>query len=189
MLLDPGRCGCGFTSLSPRPLRKAVARMKRMLLLATAALVAAAMMVAMSVPALAEGATQISGVAVLDEADECDSGSVGADYALLMTGDLEGCLYTFVDHETAQSSPSGTYRETGTETFVASDGVSMFETTYRFEAKYEDVDTLSGEIFGRCQHPIVEGSGTGIFQGVSGRLDFKDDVETGEFFYRGHLLF
>src|SRR5918995_5653040 len=151
MLLDPGRCGCGFTSLSPRPLRKAVARMKRMLLLATAALVAAAMMVAMSVPALAEGATQISGVAVLDEADECDSGSVGADYALLMTGDLEGCLYTFV--QTQESSPSGTYRETGTERFVASDGSGTFETTYRFEAKYEDVDTLSGEIFGRCQHP------------------------------------
>src|ERR687898_2425059 len=53
MLLDPGRCGCGFTALSPRPLRKAVARMKRMLLLATAGLVAAAMMVAMSAPAFA----------------------------------------------------------------------------------------------------------------------------------------
>jgi hypothetical protein len=140
-------------------------------------------------PALAEGATQISGVAVLDEADECDSGSVGADYALIMDGDLEGCLYTFVDHETAQSSPSGTYRETGTETFVASDGSGTFETTYRFEAKYEDVANLSGEIFGRCQHPIVEGSGTGDYEGVSGRLDFKDDVETGTFLYRGHLRF
>src|SRR5918995_7533282 len=137
-------------------------------------------------PALAEGATQISGEAVLDEADECDSGSVGADFALTMDGDLEGCLYTFV--ETAESSPSGTYRETGTELFVASDGVSTFETTYRFEAKYEDVDTLSGEQFGRCQHPIVEGSGTGIFEGVSGQLFFKDDVEAGNFPYRGHLL-
>jgi hypothetical protein len=35
----------------------------------------------------------------------------------------------------------------------------------------------------------VEGSGTGIFEGVSGQLFFKDDVVTGEFFYRGHLLF
>jgi hypothetical protein len=138
-------------------------------------------------PALAEGATQISGEAVLDEADTCDSASVGADYALLMTGDLDGCLYTFV--QTQESSPSGTYRETGTERFVASDGSGTFETTYRFEAKYEDVDTLSGEIFGRCQHPIVEGSGTGIFLGVSGQLFFKDEVETGTFFYRGHLLF
>src|SRR5687767_8187355 len=147
-------------------------------------------------PALAEGATQISGVAVLDDPDPLDAACpplMGAEpppnYALVMTGDLEGCLYTFV--ETTQSSPSGTYRETGTETFVGRYGnlEGTFETTYRFEAKYEDVDNLVGEIFGRCQHPIVEGSGTGDFQGVSGRLDFKDDVETGEFFYRGHLRF
>jgi hypothetical protein len=137
--------------------------------------------------ALAGGATQISGVAFFDEADTCDSASVGADFALLMTGDLDGCLYTFV--QTAQSSPSGTYRETGTELFVASDGAGTFETTYRFEAKYEDVATLSGEIFGRCQHPIVEGSGTGIYESVSGQLFFKDDVEAGTFPYRGHLRY
>src|SRR5918995_6033883 len=135
-------------------------------------------------PALAEGATQISGVAVLDEADECDSGSVGADFALVMDGDLEGCLYTLV--ETAESSPSGTYRETGTETFVdysEEDGtvVGTFKTTYRFEAKYEDVTDPATEIFGRCQHPIVEVSGTGIYEGVSGQLFFKDDVEAGNF--------
>jgi hypothetical protein len=137
--------------------------------------------------ALAGGATQISGVAFFDEFDTCDSASVDADYALLMTGNLDGCLYTFV--QTSQSSPSGTYRETGTELFVASDGSGTFETTYRFEAKYEDVDNLIGEIFGRCQHPIVEGSGTGVFQGVSGTLFFKDEVETGTFFYRGHLRY
>ena len=32
------------------------------------------------------------------------------------------------------------------------------------------------EVFGRCQHPIVDGSGTGVFDGVSGRLDFKDVI-------------
>jgi hypothetical protein len=138
-------------------------------------------------PALAGGATQISGVGFFDEDDLCDSGSVGADFALIMSGDLQGCLYTFV--ETAESSPSGTYRETGTELFVASGGAGTFETTYRFEAKYEDVDNLAGEIFGRCQHPIVEGSGTGIYEGVSGQLFFKDDVEAGNFPYRGHLRF
>lgn len=144
-------------------------------------------------PALAEGATQISGVAFFDDPlldPPCDDPEgVGADYALVMTGDLEGCLYT--DVKTAKSSPSGTYRETGTELFVGSylDESGTFETTYRFEAKYEDVANLSGEIFGRCQHPIVEGSGTGIFEGVSGRLDFKDEVETGTFFYRGHLRY
>jgi hypothetical protein len=137
-------------------------------------------------PALAEGATQISGVAFFADTGECDDPEgEGAAYALVMTGDLEGCLYTFV--ETAQSSPSGTYRETGTELFVASDGSGTFETTYRFEAKYEDVDNPATEIFGRCQHPIVEGSGTGIFEGVTGRLDIKDDIEAGNFPYRGHL--
>jgi hypothetical protein len=130
--------------------------------------------------------SQISGVGFFDEDDLCDSGNMGADFALIMTGDLEGCLYTFV--ETQESSPSGTYRETGTELFVDSDGADAFEKTYRFEAKYEDVANLSGEQFGRCQHPIVEGSGTGIFDGVTGQLFFKDDVEAGTFPYRGHLL-
>ena len=162
---------------------------RRLTLLTLTTLAAVALMGVVSrapSPALAEGATQISGVAVLDEADECDSGSVGADFALIMDGDLEGCLYTFV--ETQESSPSGTYRETGTELFVASGGAGTFETTYRFEAKYEDVANLTGEQFGRCQHPIVEGSGTGIFEGVTGQLFFKDDVESGTFPYRGHLL-
>jgi hypothetical protein len=153
-------------------------------MLATATLLA---LILAAPAAPAGGATQISGVTLFDEADTCDSASVGADFALLMTGDLDGCLYTFV--QTAQSSPSGTYRETGTELFVDSDGTSTFETTYRFEAKYEDVDNLAGEIFGRCQHPIVEGSGTGIYEGVSGQLFFKDDVEAGTFPYRGHLRY
>ena len=77
--------------------------------------------------------------------------------------------------------------ETGTEIFVSEDGT--FETTYRFEAKYEDPANLVGEIFGRCQHKIVKGSGTGNFEGVTGRIDFKDDVEAGDFPYRGSLRF
>jgi hypothetical protein len=161
--------------------------------LAMAVMVAAMVIVSTAPsPALARGATQISGVAFLDTRGTCDDPEgEGADFALIMTGDLEGCLYTFV--ETAESSPSGTYRETGTELFVGSfdgsEGAGTFETTYRFEGKYEDVDNLAGEIFGRCQHPIVEGSGTGIFEGVTGRLDFKDEVETGNFLYRGHLRY
>ena len=126
--------------------------------------------------------------------DACASGSVGADFALLMTGDLEGCLYPFVDVENTKSSPSGTYRETGTELFVGSwgDETGTFETTYRFEAKYEDVDDPATEIFGRCQHPIVRGSGTGVFEGVTGIPLFKDVIEAGNdpyFPYRGHLRY
>jgi hypothetical protein len=75
----------------------------------------------------------------------------------------------------------------GRELFVGADGT--FETTYRFEAKYEDPANLIGEIFGRCQHKIVAGSGTGAFDGVRGRIDFKDDIEAGNFPYRGSLQF
>jgi hypothetical protein len=144
--------------------------------------------------ALAGGATQISGVAYYaDDARvhvTCDDPrGEGADYVpLVMTGDLEeGCLYTFI--ETSAFSPSGTYRETGRELFVSSDGASTFRTTYRFEGKYEDLNDPATEIFGRCQHPIVEGSGTGIYEGVSGTLLFKDDIEAGNFPYRGHLQY
>ena len=140
--------------------------------------------------ALAGGATQISGVGIYGDDVTCDDpGGDDADYSVeFLTGALEGgCLYTFV--ETAVSSPSGTYRETGTELFVASDGSSTFETTYRFEAKYEDPTDPATEIFGRCQHPIVKGSGTGIYEGVTGILLLKDDVEAGNFPYRGHLRY
>jgi hypothetical protein len=52
----------------------------------------------------------------------------------------------------------------------------------------EGATQISGvALFG--QHPIVEGSGTGILEGVTGRLYFKDDVEAGTFPYRGHLQF
>ena len=164
---------------------------RRLMILTLTALAAVALIGVASTapsPALAEEATQISGIAFFADTGECvDPEGVGANFALIMTGDLEGCLYTFV--ETAESSPSGTYRETGTEFFVGSylGESGTFETTYRFEAKYEDVTDPATEIFGRCQHPIVEGSGTGMYQGVSGQLFFKDDVEAGNFLYRGHL--
>jgi hypothetical protein len=194
-----GRCpGSRVTVFLLQITEQEVRIMKRRLTILTlTALAAVALIGVVSTapsPALAQGATQISGVAVFDDPDPeaavCAPVPDPYDYALVMSGDLTGCLYT--DVGSAESSPSGTYRETGTELFVGSyllGEPGTFETTYRFEAKYEDVDNLLGEIFGRCQHPIVEGSGTGGFEGVSGRLDFKDDVETGEFLYRGHLRF
>jgi hypothetical protein len=139
------------------------------------------------------GATQISGVGFFDATDACNSPGQGAAYALNLTGDLEGCHYFFIDE--FECSPSGTYREVGRELFVGMyNGQSgTFWTTYRFEAKYEGCaengSPLGTEILGRCQHPIVEGSGTGVFQGVTGRLNFKDDIEAGNFPYTGHLRF
>ncbi len=143
-----------------------------------------------SVLGKAGGETQISGVGYVAETGECnDLQGQGADFVVKMTGDLEGCLYTFV--EDFECSPSGTYREQGRELFVGTykGETGTFRTTYKFEAKYEDCPKLVGEIFGRCQHPIVGGSGEGVFKGVTGRIDFKDDIAAGNYPYRGHLRF
>ncbi len=105
-----------------------------------------------------------------------------------MDGSLVGCWY--VDALEASSTPSGVYLEYGEETFVGclwEDGVEVacgtFNTTYKFTAKFDEI----GEIRGRCQHPIVKGSGTGGFTGVTGRIDVKDDVVVGASIYRGHV--
>jgi hypothetical protein len=139
------------------------------------------------------GAKQISGISLFDAADVCDFASEDATYALTMTGDLEGCWYIFVDD--FECSPSGTYREIGRELFVGTyKGESgSFETTYKFQAKYEgcneDGSYVGAEILGRCEHPIVQGSGTGVFEGVTGRLLIKDDIEAGNYPYTGHFSF
>jgi hypothetical protein len=163
-------------------------RFTRVVLTALAVLALHIVVLAMPSQALAAGATQSSGIAFPAAEGACvDPEGQGSDFALTMTGDLEGCHYVFV--ETAVCSPSGTYRETGTEIFVGdyNGQAGTFETTYLFTAKYVDCPNLIDEIVGRCQHPIVAGSGRGVFEGVSGRLDFKDDIEAGNFPYRGHL--
>ena len=139
------------------------------------------------------GATQISGLSVYATTDECNAAQgQGSSFALKMAGDLQGCHYVFIDEY--ECSPSGTYREEGRELFIGTYNgqYGTFWTTYKFEAKYEDCvggAPAGAEIFGRCQHPIVAGSGTGVFSGVTGQLNFKDDIEAGNFPYRGQLRF
>jgi len=140
--------------------------------------------------ALAAGATQFSGVAYFAGSGECtDPEGAGASYAVVMTGDLQGCHYSFI--ETSVMSPSGAYNETGHEVFVGSYNgqPGTFRTTYRFTAKYTN-STDFIEVEGRCQHPLIDGSGTGVFAGMTGRLDMRDNVVDGvavDFPYRGHL--
>ncbi|GLU44027.1 hypothetical protein [Allomuricauda sp. NBRC 101325] len=142
---------------------------------------------------LKAGATQINGIGYYAEETDCDYTAAGADFALGMSGDLEGCLYVFV--EDYGCTPSGIYLESGTEIFTGyyKGEYGTFVTTYKFEAKYEgcseDGFFLGAEIFGRCQHPVVKGSGTGVFEGVTGRINFVDDVVTMEFPYKGHLKY
>ena len=136
----------------------------------------------------AVGATQISGIGFYAEPGQCnDPEGQGSSYVLTMTGDLEGCHYVFV--ETASCSAGGAYSETGTETFVGlyNGAPGTFRTTYLFTATYKDCANLVGEIAGRCQHPLVAGSGEGVFEGVTGRFDMQDDIGAGNFPYRGHF--
>lgn len=148
-------------------------------------------MLALAAPASAggNGNIQIDGLGVPGDFEVCDD-PVGADadFPILLTGSLEGCLYQYWGP--GEFRPSNTYIERGVELFVGclGDGVTCgtFETTYVFTGKYGDTD-FSDQKFGRCQHPIVVGTGTGDFAGATGRLDFKDDVEAGNFPLRGHI--
>jgi hypothetical protein len=141
----------------------------------------------------AGGATQISGIGYYAINPECTPAEPNTSYTVRLEGDLVGCLFVFVDE--FDCSPSGTYRESGREHFIGTykGETGEFWTTFKFEAKFEGCaangSPLGAEIFGRCQHPIVKGSGLGALKGVTGRLDFKDDVDAGNFPYRGHLQF
>jgi hypothetical protein len=110
-----------------------------------------------------------------------------------MTGDLVGCWYT--DTLVLDGlHPSGTVQLSGTEHFVgcldlggdgscgAGDPTGTFSTTFTFTGKY---DTSGNEIHGRCNHPIV--SGTGGFAGSGGVINFIDDVTTGDASYTGSI--
>ena len=105
---------------------------------------------------------------------------------IVMTGSLDGCWYTHI--ETARTTPGGVYLETGEELFVGrlnGGSAGTFTTTYKFEAK---LDRGGSEVRGRCQHPIVAGSGTGGFTGATGRVDFKDIIgDPITYVYRGHI--
>lgn len=177
----------------------------------TIATVVAALTVWMVVPASASnGATQVGGTgwvhavsdgvtpAFTDECPGADGYPEFDDFTIvLVTGNLQGCWYTLIEEGSASPSFDATpfvYRERGREVFVGSWydddgnllGTGTFATTYTFTGKFEDA-SFAVEIHGRCQHPLVAGSGTGVFDGATGRIDFKDNVETGELTYRGHL--
>jgi hypothetical protein len=144
-------------------------------------------------PLAVDAATRLSGDTYYDAA-QCPGPPPGYEdftsyTGLVMTGSLEGCLYTKII--TSKETPAGVYLESGEEVFIGSlDGgpVGTFATTYKFESKW-DPDVSSGvEVHGQCQHRIVEGSGTGGFEGAKGRFDIKDIIEDpGTGIYRGHI--
>jgi hypothetical protein len=153
------------------------------------------LLIALSAPANA-ATNQISGVAVLDTTTPraCPPPPDGyedfTDFTQVMTGSLEGCWYTHIETTKDNGAPSGVYIESGKEIFVGTlngGPKGTFTTTYQFESKWDPDVKTGSEVHGRCQHPIAAGSGTGGFKGATGRADFKDEVTTGQFFYRGHI--
>lgn len=158
---------------------------------AVLALAIASLVVATAAPAWAAPDaknTQISGVGIpggfggngCDDLDYDD-----ATYTIAMSGDLEGCVYGY--ELEAKVLDNGIFQTRDQEFFVGSwDGnEGTWEMREHFTSKWDP--TFTEQKFGRCQHPIVDGSGTGDFEGITGRVDFKDDVELGVANYRGHL--
>lgn len=135
-------------------------------------------------------ANQVRGVA-----DFTDATCPGLNLEPSPTGwSLDGCLQ-ITGFEREKFNVSGTYQEEGTERFDGDlyidgeyAGTGSFETAYQFRGKFEEIGDFGTEIFGRCQHPIV--AGTGVFANIEGRLDFKDVLDGPEaplFPYRGHI--
>ena len=161
------------------------------LALATLAVVALISIVwTVTSPAHAGGAEQIRGTGI-DGSDLCIPEEDGVDTPTIFPlffpeeeGGLNGCLYSYA--ESFEISPSGTFRERGKDIFVSHDPAKPGRVmmAYLFTGK---LDEDGNEIWGRCQHPIVKGSGTVGFEGVTGRLDFRDDLDAGNFPYTGHL--
>jgi hypothetical protein len=136
--------------------------------------------------------TNVSGIGYYAEAGECDAkAGKGADYALRMTGDLEGCVYTFIDKA---ECINGYYYEEGREHFVGTfkGQQGSFWTNYKSLGKYEGCSggaPTGAEILGFCEHPLVRGSGEGAFKDAIGRYYMIDKVKAGKFPYRGTVKF
>ena len=129
---------------------------------------------ATAAPSIPVGAatTPVSGTFVFDTGSTCpdppDGYRTSTSYTFVISGDLEGCWYTNIGRARDLGPPSGLYFEVGREVFVGTvrggpDGT--FSTTYTFESQWDpDYHDRGTEIWGRCQHLIVRGSGTGGLQ-------------------------
>lgn len=141
--------------------------------------------------------SQVRGVATFVATETC----FGLDLAPPQDGwGLDGCL-SVLEISDDRMSPGGVYQEYGSERFdgsmVHSEGGvpdestrvwGTFDTEYLITSKWAGAPFASEQFHGRCQHPIT--SGTGAFEGATGRIDFKDNIVGGvaeDFSYKGHI--
>jgi hypothetical protein len=153
--------------------------------------VAIAMIFAVALPASAAGATVVRGVQTPVASGPCFDAN--AEFSTTMDGGLIGCWWIDMFVVTGEH-PSGSATFSGTEHFTGcldtaldgncdgDDPAGTFSTTFTFTAKF---DADGNEIHGRCNHPIV--SGTGGFTGITGVVNFTDDVSTGLSPYIGNV--
>jgi hypothetical protein len=171
--------------------------------------------IALALMMLAGGSAALAGghkqrVFVSGNSTYSDCGLPGSDYALSMTGDLDGCLSSFIqDYKCKQLTDYDLYFEEGREVFVGkfSGKQGRFRTTYTFHGAYakgfcQSFDPTL-ELGGGCTHPIKGASG--VFADAKGLIKFIDVIagvtgnpKTGEFhagtggnnfLYYGHIDF
>lgn len=148
--------------------------------------------------ALASGVDNSKGKSVFVSGNSTFSDSCGlegSDFAILLTGDLEGCLSIFIEgYRCKELEDYDLYLENGREVFVGTfHGKSgRFRTTYTIDAAYakgfcQSFDP-SLQVGGGCDHEINGGSR--IFRDAEGLIKFIDvvanvtgDPLTGEFMY------
>ena len=144
---------------------------------ARAALATLAVLLLAALPATTaaagKGATVVGGV-------QLAYGTCGDGGGYAMTGDLAGCWYiTEFTPNPHLTDSKHNLEATGTELFDGWIGSlrGTFTTTFQYTAKMDGPWGTSAEIHGRCHHPVVAGSGTGDFVGITGELSFKDVVD------------
>lgn len=145
----------------------------------------------LALPAMADnghgGRTQISGDSMFSDC---------GDFALEMTGDLNGCLEIFPERFTCEElNGFAVYREWGEELFRDDDGVSTFRTTYDLEGVFAqgfcDSFDFSTQLAGGCNHKVF--SGEGKFHGSNGLITFNDIIPApgvsgaSNFLYHGNV--
>ena len=110
-----------------------------------------------------------------------DCGAAGADFGLLMSGDLKGCLSIFIQSFTCQElTDFDHYVERGREAFVGTwrGKQGKFSTKYTVDAAYgkgfcQSLD-FTLELSGSCIHHI-EGR-SGVFAGTQGVFKLFDVI-------------
>ena len=134
-----------------------------------------------------------SGVAVFDPGGVCPAPPAGyEDFTdlppLVMTGSLEGCWYTKILTTKDNGAPSGIYQERGEEVFVGSlngGPAGTFATTYKFTCGIRMYLPARRSTDAASTRSLT--AAAPVAAGATGQVDFKDEVTTGEFLYRGHI--